>query len=232
MDISKLQRLYGRLKGIRELIGIQRTTSKEVGDDYNNIVKDISTIIEEDLSSFMLTGKFFYQTQRGDWVCASDTIRDKLLQFVSYLEYGYNLSEKVIEIGSIFNSIVDEELKNRCSDILSAPANFDRVINQSTQVLEDRIRTKSRCDPKLTGVHLVNKALNSDSSKSILIISDNADEHEGICHICRGLMIGFRNPTHHYLTDRFSREEALKFCAFIDSILQIVGNARVNKSNQ
>ena len=66
MDISKLQRLYGRLKGIRELISIQLTTSKEVGDDYNNIVKDISIVIEEDLSSFMLTGEFFYQTTLQD----------------------------------------------------------------------------------------------------------------------------------------------------------------------
>ncbi len=230
MDMAKLRRLYGRLKGIKELIGIQVITSKEVGDDYNTIVDAIAEILEDDLSSFKLSGEFFYREYNGQrLLCHSDTIRSKLLQFIPYLEYGYALSEQVIEIGSIYNSIVDEELKSRCSDILSAPSNFDRVINQSTQVLEDRIRTKSKCDKTLTGVQLVNKALNSDLPKTILVISDDKDEHEGICHICRGLMIGFRNPTHHYLLDSFSREEALKFCAFVDNILQMIENAKIKE---
>jgi uncharacterized protein (TIGR02391 family) len=140
------------------------------------------------------------------------------------------LSEHVIEIGSIYNSIIDEELKGRCSDILSAPGNFDRVINQATQVLEDRIRKRAKTDRKLVGVSLVNKALNTDISKTIIIISDNPEEHEGICHICRGLMVGFRNPTHHQLSDNFTREDALKFCAFIDNVLQIIDKAKINTS--
>ena len=41
-------------------------------------------------------------------------------------------------------------------------------------------------------------------------------------------MIGFRNPTHHHLTEKFTQTEAIKFCAFIDNILQIVDKAEVN----
>ncbi len=231
MDMTKLRRLYGRLKGIKELVNVQSYTRKEVGDDYNNTVKAISEILEENLDSYSLTGRFFYEGADDIYFCDSRTIIDKLSPFLSYLEYGYNLSEQVIEIGSIYNSIVDDELKSRCSDILSAPANFDRVINQSTLVLEDRIRTKSQCDRSLVGIGLVNKALNTDITKTILITSDSAEEHEGVCHICRGLMIGFRNPTHHYLTDNYKREEALKFCAFVDNILQIIEKAKINKSN-
>ena len=227
MDMTKLKRLFGRLKGIRELVFVQDYTRKEVGDDYNNTVRDVSAIIGENLDSFLLPRDFYYQAGGSGYLCQSQTIRDKLLQLVAYLEYGFNLSEQIIEIGSIYNLIVDEELKARCSDILSAPGNFDRVINQSTQVLEDRIRKKSNCDRTLVGVQLINKALNPDLGKTILIASENSEEHEGICHICRGLMIGFRNPTHHHLSDSFTREEALKFCAFVDSILQIIGKAKV-----
>jgi hypothetical protein len=230
-DVTKLRQLFGRLKGIREIVGIQAYTSKEVGDDYNLIVDSISKIIDENLISFKLTGDFYYTTYGGKLTCSSDTIRNKLLQFLAYLEYGYSLSEQVIEIGSIYNSIIDEELKSRCSDILSAPSNFDRVVNQSTQVLEDRIRTKSKADKTLVGVGLINKTLNTDLSKTILIISSDKEEHEGICHICRGLMMSFRNPTHHYLSSNYSREQALKFCAFIDNILQLIDNAKINKDN-
>lgn len=229
--MAKLRRLFGRLKGIREVVSVQEYTTKGVGDDYNNIVKEIGVITDEDMGSFLLDRNYYYEAGGGDYLCQSFKIRDKLLQLISFLEYGYNLSENVIEIGSIYNSIQDDELKARCSDILSAPANFDRVINQSTQVLEDRIRKLSKCERTLVGATLVNRALNPDMSKTILVVSDNPEEHEGVCHICRGLMIGFRNPTHHHLTDSFTREEALKFCAFVDSILQIVGKAKTNKSN-
>jgi uncharacterized protein (TIGR02391 family) len=154
-------------------------------------------------------------------------LKDKLLQLVSFLEYGYKLSEEIIEIGSIYNSIKDEELKSRCADILTASGNFDRVINQASQVLEDGIRKKSGLDRSFVGLKLVNKALNTDKLKSILIVSENDEEHEGFCHICRGIMLAFRNPTHHYLSNSFEREDALKFTAFIDNLLKILNKCKI-----
>lgn len=229
MDMVKLRSLFGRLKGISEILARERSTSKTVADDYNSIVQEIDSVVSDDLNTFLLKGNYLYKSAGGKHLCKSSTINEKLLQLIPHLENKYNLSENVIEIGSIFDLILDEELKARCADILSAPSNFDRVINQSTQVLEDRIRKKSKCDRALVGVTLINKALNSDLSKTILVVSDNPDEHEGVCHICRGLMIGFRNPTHHHITDSFTREEALKFCAFIDNILQIIEKAKLNQ---
>jgi hypothetical protein len=146
---------------------------------------------------------------------------------VSYLEYVYNISSHIIEIGSLYNSIQNEELKGRCADLLSAPGSFDRVINQATLVLEDRIRNKADTDESLTGAALVNHVLNSDLSRAILKLSDDEGEHRGFCDICRGLMAAFRNPTHHKISERFSREEALKVCAFIDNILRVVDRAEV-----
>jgi len=221
MDMPELKRLYGRLKGLRELLGAERVVRKDTGDDYNLVVNKIAKVIEEDCSDFLLPSDFYYKASGGEFYAQSSRIQSKLFQFMSYLDNGFNLSRNVIEIGSIYNSITDEELKSRCSDILSAPGNFDRVVNQATLVLEDRIRKKSKLDG-LIGVELVNKAINSELSKSVLKLSDDPQEHEGFAHICRGIVLSFRNPTHHKIVESYSREDALKVCAFIDLLLRII----------
>jgi hypothetical protein len=224
MDDKLLRGLYGRLRGLKELAGTHTTLSSGVGDDYHQIVKSVAAIVSDNLDSFLLSTSAY--RNRNDWF-PSSKLQEKLFQLLFHLEYQYSLGEAIVELGSIYKSINDEELKGRCSDILSSPGPFDRVINQATLVLEDRIRTKSKSEKGLIGVHLVNKALNADLSKTTLKISDSAEEHEGICHICRGIMLAFRHPTHHYLTDKYSREDALKFCAFVDNILRLIDNAKL-----
>lgn len=228
MDRVKLQKCYGRLKGLKDIVSTEEYIIIDLISDYNSIVDEAQKIVSEDLESFKVK-KYSPLHSNPDETC-SYYLKDKLLQFISFLEYGYKLSKEIIEIGSIYNSIKDEELKSRCADILSAPSNFDRVINQATQVLENRIRTKSGLDRSFVGIKLINKALNSDSSKSVLIASENNDEHEGFCHICRGIILAFRNPTHHYLSDSFKREDALKFTAFIDNLLKILQKCKVISS--
>ncbi len=152
-------------------------------------------------------------------------LRSRVSQLVSYLEVAHHVGTQVVEIGSLYNSIQDGDLKERCSDLLSAPGNFDRVVNQATLVLEDRIRRKSGQNGSLTGVQLVNRVLKTDRNETVLKVSDDPDEHEGICHICRGIMFAFRNPTHHHITDKFTREDALKVCAFIDDLLRVIDDA-------
>lgn len=111
---------------------------------------------------------------------------------------------------------------------MSSPGNFDRVINQATLVMEDRIRKKSKLEKNDIGVALVNKALNSDSTKSKLIISDNADYRRGICDICRGIMAAYRNDTHHYLSSSYTREDALIVCSFINGLLKMINAAKLS----
>jgi uncharacterized protein (TIGR02391 family) len=118
--------------------------------------------------------------------------------------------------------LTDSDIKDRCSDLLSAPDNFDRAINQATQVLEHKIRVKSGNSDGLTGVQLVNAVLKEDLSQTVLITSSDEGEHRGIVSICRGLMMAFRNASHHQLTADITREEALKVVGFIDEIVQIV----------
>jgi uncharacterized protein (TIGR02391 family) len=225
MDRIKLQKIYGRLKGLKDIVSTDKNIVIDIIRDYNSIVDETQEIINDNLDSFKVKNYDPFYALPNE--TSSYFLKDKLIQFISFLEYGYKLSEEIIEIGSIYNSIKDGELKSRCADILSAPNNFDRVINQATQVLEDRIRTKSGLGRSFVGINLINKALNSDSSKSVLVASENNDEHEGFCHICRGIMLAFRNPTHHYISDSFKREDALKFTAFIDNLLKILHKCKV-----
>ncbi len=127
--------------------------------------------------------------------------------------------------GAIEYLIQDNELRDRCSDILLSPSKFDRPINQATLVLEDRIRRKEPPPKKLVGVELVNYAFKGDLSKTILKVSDNADEQDGFTNILRGVMLAFRNLTHHHITNQFTREEAMRVCGFIDVLLRVVDNS-------
>ena len=223
MEREKLKKLYGRLKSIDALASSQREVTVELKNDYNKLVQELSEILKEDLKSFF--SHAVPDSPFGINIIQAPHLREKTIQLVSHLEYGYNLSEHVIEIGSIYNSLTDKELKDRCSDLLSASSNFDRVINQATQVLEDRIRNKSGLNT-LNGVDLVNKAINSVYDKTVLQLSDDPDEHEGFAHICRGIVLSFRNPTHHKIVAGITREDALKICAFIDKLLQIVDGSK------
>jgi uncharacterized protein (TIGR02391 family) len=204
-----------------------------LGTDYNAIVQKLGEELKEDLTEFLVPDEVFWTAAGsggGRSRVYAQVLRAKIAQVISYLEHVYHLNESIIEIGSLYNSIHDPELKDRCSDLLSAPGNFDRVINQATQVLEDRIRKKSGIDKPLVGVGLVNTVINADPSKAILRISDSVEEHEGVSHICRGVMLAFRNPTHHKITDRFSREDALKLCAFVDNLLALIDASVVRAS--
>lgn len=141
-------------------------------------------------------------------------------------KYQVQLSERILIKSSIDYIIKDPELIDRCIDLLTAKKNFDRAINQATLILEDRIRKKSNPPSRMVGVILANYAFNSDLNKTILKISDNPDEQDGFCNIIRGIMLSFRNLTHHHIVNNFSREYALSVCSFIDVLLQVVNNSQ------
>ena len=121
--------------------------------------------------------------------------------------------------------IRDQYLYDRCHDLLKARGNFDRAFREATTVLEDRIKRLSGIK-KMKPADLVSKVINPSPNNAILKVSDEGFEQEGFHYICKGLMLAFRDTTHHELSNKFQREDALIFCGFVDSILAILGKAK------
>jgi hypothetical protein len=125
--------------------------------------------------------------------------------------------------------LADEELKSRCADLLRAKRHFDRAFREATTVLDDRIKKKSQLK-RMNPVALIGKALNPNPEKSVLIVSDEPAEQEGVHSICKGLMLAFRDRAHHELNDQLTRTDAIKFCGFVDTMLGIVSAARIREA--
>ena len=111
--------------------------------------------------------------------------------------------------------------------MLLARKHFDREVREATTVLDHRLKLKSSIK-NMNPVNLVGKALNPDSEKAIIVVSQDGHEQEGFHAICKGVMLAFRDKTHHTLSDKFTREDALKFCGFIDTLLGTIDYAETH----
>lgn len=229
MNREVLSSAYARLRGIRNVLYQSRSGAvvRSIGYDLNKIVTSLQNIIGEDAADFQLSTRVLTQYKSSELVDREEAL-NKTEQLISYLEYKFHINENIIEIGSIYNSIKDEELKSRCADLLSVPGNFDRVINQATQVLEMRLKKLTQDNEGLTGAGLVNAYIRADPAKSVVELSSDKGEQEGYANLLRGMMGAFRNPSHHKFLEHIDREHALQICAFIDNLLLVLGQAKID----
>lgn len=125
--------------------------------------------------------------------------------------------------------LTDTELKSRCTDLLKKKQYLDRVFREATTVLENRIKRLANMKGR-NPEQLVNISLNPDPAKAVLVVSNEPSEQTGFHSLCKGIILTFRHRAHHELDDNATREDALKFCAFVDVVLGILGKAQIRKT--
>ena len=223
----EIKKIYYLLIGIEKSISEsqnERIVSNNICEKFNSLMYDLRNIIDDEML--------------GYFVIEDEEIRERHLtigemknHICPVIEYLKNLyieggEYQIAKIGSLYNSIDDKDIKERCGDILLGDSAFDRAINQATQILEDRIKEKAELtNTNLTGIPLISKAVHPKIEDTILKFSDKSDIQEGYSFIFKGLISNYRNPTHHSLTFECSREYALKVCAYIDELLKVVTNS-------
>jgi Protein of unknown function (Hypoth_ymh) len=119
----------------------------------------------------------------------------------------------------------DPELRKRCSDLLKGSGPYDRAIREATTILDHRLKKLGDITGYMNPADVVGKVLSPDPNKAIIKVSTEAAEQEGMFNICKGLTLAFRGPLHHTLKDHMTRQEAVKFCGFIDTLLGVLTEA-------
>lgn len=127
--------------------------------------------------------------------------------------------------------IADEQLRRRCTDLLAAEGDYDRVVREACVVLEDRVRVTIGADHGLIGVNLMEHAFGRNGP---LQLSSNEQEQTGALNFYRGTMAFFRNAAGHRLIDSYTQEDVLRFVAWVDLLLKMVAtaSAKADQSGQ
>lgn len=162
--------IYARAKGIERAmaqIPPNAYIRPTMGRDINSCANMLSQTTGEDCSYIIIQECCYQRDEYGGWFLRRQIAESRILQLVNILENVYGCGEKGLEAGLAYNFLQDTTLKSRCSDLLSAKDHFDRVINQATQVFEDRIREISGLTD-CVGAELICKAIGGDPNKIII----------------------------------------------------------------
>lgn len=116
--------------------------------------------------------------------------------------------------------IQDAELRERCHDLLAAGRHYDRAVREACVILEDRVRSAGGYGKELIGTALMEMAFSQKGGP--LRLSNIDPEQRGAMELYRGLMAFFRNAAGHNLSANYNREDALRFVAFVDLLLDMV----------
>lgn len=120
---------------------------------------------------------------------------------------------------SLPSLIADDELRQRCEDLLAAEAHHDRVVREACVILEDRVRKAIGAGKGIVGVSLMQRAFGKNGP---LRLSEHDQEQVGVMQIYGGVMGFFRNAAGHNLIDSYTQEDALRFVIFVDLLLAMV----------
>jgi|SRR5579859_1611130 len=124
--------------------------------------------------------------------------------------------------------IKDQQLRDRCRAGLTASRFHDSVFREATTILDNRLKKLTAITRMLPSA-LVSKVLHGDPSKAIIQVSNEGYEQQGIHDMCKGVMLAFRDTTHHEIKDNFSQVDALKFCGVVDILLSVIEKGTVHR---
>ncbi|MCH7998381.1 MAG: TIGR02391 family protein [Chloroflexi bacterium] len=126
------------------------------------------------------------------------------------------------EVRSLY--VVDDELRDRCMDLLVRPGKADTAVRDAAVVLEHRIRKAAGLGPEDYGVSLVDKALSPKTG--LLDFGGLKPEREGIHQLYRGVIAFFKNPTSHQIIQDYDVTRARQVVGLIDLLLQLLREAK------
>lgn len=220
------QRISQRVKRLRDNTPMSRAEAlgvlgHEVGLRINDYLVDSTVARVRDLISMTeaVPTRPVRPAQRGRQESSSDesgALRNEARELRAQLRAA----------GSVMPfQIADDELRDRCLDLLNARGHFDRAVNQAHLVLEDRVRRAAELTNRDTGRGLVNRAI---SDEGPLVFSSEPAEQEAARALFNGMVGLLRNPTGHRLGHRISKEDAIAIVGFVDYLLRRVDRATTN----
>ncbi len=134
------------------------------------------------------------------------------------------LKAKLAEAETRSLNIVDDELRDRCLDLLVRPGKADTAVLAATVVLEDRIRKVAGLGPEHYGVSLVDKALSPNGG--VLDFGIPQPERQGLHQLYRGVIAFFKNPASHRLIENYDITRARQVVGLIDLLLQMLRDVK------
>jgi uncharacterized protein (TIGR02391 family) len=141
-----------------------------------------------------------------------------------------NLKGRLIEAESRSMLIKDDQLRDRCQDLLVRPGKLDTAVRDAAVVLEHRIRTLSGLPQHEVGVELVDKALNRKTG--ILVVKGLDSERRAVHDLIRGTIGFIKNPLSHQIIADYDVTRARQVVGLIDVLLQLLQETRRREANE
>jgi hypothetical protein len=190
-----------------------KTTPSEYVLAYHQVVNKINRLSGRQLQSRKFT--YIDAVKFGDFIFVLRNYRLRV--------HGFFHKELLLNQAAwIVDHISDEQLRDRCADLLLAGRDYDRAVNQATLVLEDRLRERYAENKKLFGRELVEHVMPESADDAKFRISENKSEYFGYKKIILGIFQAFRNSSHHEIQS-MNRVDAARICAFVDVLLVAMG---------
>lgn len=234
--MNNISELYEVLLRIEESIEYQDDVIDVLFiQQYNRIIDDIIVLTNDQFFDRYKIQKNMIATYS---YCFTGCLKKEIIMLIKplkrYLEKKY-IPKKISDnqINDLYNSLTDTNLKERCVDLISADNHYDRVFNQATQVLENCIKEKANLtNTKMIGMNLVSKAIHSKLEQTILVFSEDEAEQEAWAALFKGIIGVYRNSTHHGLKFECTREDAIKFCSYVDLLIKELDKCSINESQK